>query len=126
MDSAFKKHGQVFTVPLFHKRVTFLLGPEVSTHFYKVCLPYSRSNAERGRQDGTARRAGPRQLRALGSELHAQRHTRALSFFSFVHGHGRRKHALRCCLALSHTRQLGPSAGFAFPLCARSLGALSF
>ncbi len=36
MASAFAKHGQVFTVPLFHKRVTFLIGPEVSPHFYKV------------------------------------------------------------------------------------------
>jgi len=35
MDAAFKTHGQVFTVPLFHKRVTFLIGPEVSPHFYK-------------------------------------------------------------------------------------------
>ena len=54
MDSAFKKHGQVFTVPLFHKRVTFLLGPEVSPHFYKartVCAAHSkgrRSHARRG------------------------------------------------------------------------------
>jgi len=36
MADAFKKHGQVFTVPLFHKRVTFLIGPEVAPHFYKA------------------------------------------------------------------------------------------
>ena len=36
MQSAFSRYGQVFTVPLFHKRVTFLIGPEVSPHFYKA------------------------------------------------------------------------------------------
>jgi hypothetical protein len=36
MADAFKRHGQVFTVSLFHRRVTFLLGPEVSAHFYKA------------------------------------------------------------------------------------------
>ena len=28
MEKAYKTHGQVFTVPLFHRRVTFLIGPE--------------------------------------------------------------------------------------------------
>ena len=36
MADSFKKHGAVFTVPLFHRRVTFLIGPEVSPHFYKA------------------------------------------------------------------------------------------
>ena len=28
--------GSVFTVPLLHKRITFLLGPEVASHFFKA------------------------------------------------------------------------------------------
>eukprot|EP00976_Prorocentrum_cordatum_P105838 1194338-Prorocentrum_minimum.AAC.4 len=35
MDEAYKKYGSVFTVPIFHKRMTFLIGPEVSSHFFK-------------------------------------------------------------------------------------------
>lgn len=50
MADAFKKHGQVFTVPLFHKRVTFLIGPEVAPHFYKA----RRAPAGRPRSAGTA------------------------------------------------------------------------
>ena len=37
MEKAYKSYGSVFTVPLFHKRMTFLIGPEVSSHFFKVC-----------------------------------------------------------------------------------------
>lgn len=36
MAKAHKAHGQVFTVNVLHKRITFLLGPEVSSHFYKA------------------------------------------------------------------------------------------
>lgn len=36
MKEAFQAHGDVFTVPVFHKRITFLIGPEVSSHFYKA------------------------------------------------------------------------------------------
>lgn len=39
MEKAYKSYGSVFTVPLFHKRMTFLIGPEVSSHFFKVRLP---------------------------------------------------------------------------------------
>ena len=108
MDSAFKKHGQVFTVPLFHKRVTFLLGPEVSTHFYKVRHVYSQYNVERGLKDNPARRDGTRQLRALGCEPCAASHGRV----AFTHAHGRCKHMLRYSCALSHP-QLRFSAPFA-------------
>jgi len=31
----YKKCGEVFTVPVFHWKITFLIGPEVSAHFYK-------------------------------------------------------------------------------------------
>jgi sterol 14-demethylase len=34
--SAYREHGPVFTIPLLHKRLTFLLGPEASTPFYKA------------------------------------------------------------------------------------------
>ena len=36
MAEANKQYGQVFTVPVFHKRITFLLGPEVTPHFFKA------------------------------------------------------------------------------------------
>eukprot|EP00271_Cylindrocystis_brebissonii_P004440 TRINITY_DN1609_c0_g1_i1.p1 TRINITY_DN1609_c0_g1~~TRINITY_DN1609_c0_g1_i1.p1 ORF type:complete len:507 (-),score=87.18 TRINITY_DN1609_c0_g1_i1:559-2079(-) len=32
----YPKFGAVFTVPVFHKRITFLIGPEVSSHFFKA------------------------------------------------------------------------------------------
>lgn len=34
LQSMYARHGEVFTVPLLHKRMTFLLGPSVSPHFY--------------------------------------------------------------------------------------------
>ena len=30
------RFGEVFTVPVLHKRITFLIGPDVSPHFYKA------------------------------------------------------------------------------------------
>jgi len=36
MDAAYAKHGSVFSVNIFHKRMTFLIGPEVSSHFFKA------------------------------------------------------------------------------------------
>lgn len=32
----YPKLGSVFTVNIFHKRITFLIGPEVSAHFFKA------------------------------------------------------------------------------------------
>jgi sterol 14-demethylase len=32
----YKHEGPIFTVPMFHKRLTFLIGPEVSAPFYKL------------------------------------------------------------------------------------------
>merc|ERR1712216_1016407 len=29
-------YGEAFTVPVFHKRITFLIGPKVSEHFFKA------------------------------------------------------------------------------------------
>lgn len=39
MTRAYKHYGEVFTVPVFHKKITFLIGPDVSLHFFKVRHP---------------------------------------------------------------------------------------
>ena len=36
MDEGFQKYGEVFTVPVVHKNITFLLGPHASPHFFKA------------------------------------------------------------------------------------------
>jgi len=36
MREATPKYGEVFTVPVFHKRITFLIGPKVSEFFFKA------------------------------------------------------------------------------------------
>lgn len=36
MRQGYEACGEVFTVPLLHKKVTFLLGPHVSEHFFKA------------------------------------------------------------------------------------------
>lgn len=36
MQEGFAQHGEVFTVPVAHKRITFLIGPDVSGHFFKA------------------------------------------------------------------------------------------
>ena len=36
MNDGYKRHGEVFTVPVLHKKFTFLLGPHVSGHFFKA------------------------------------------------------------------------------------------
>ena len=36
IDASYRQMGDVFTVPLFHKRITFLIGPHVSSHFFKA------------------------------------------------------------------------------------------
>ncbi|KXZ44315.1 hypothetical protein GPECTOR_69g408 [Gonium pectorale] len=36
LEEGYAKHGEVFTVPVAHKRVTFLIGPEVAPHFFKA------------------------------------------------------------------------------------------
>ena len=52
MDEGYKRYGEVFTVPVAHKKMTFLIGPPVSEHFFKasddelsqkeVCLEWRR------------------------------------------------------------------------------------
>lgn len=36
MDEGYTRFGEVFTVPVAHKRVTFLIGPDVAPHFFKA------------------------------------------------------------------------------------------
>lgn len=36
MTEGYHKHGEVFTVPVFHKRITFVLGPHASPHFFNA------------------------------------------------------------------------------------------
>ncbi|KAG2500972.1 hypothetical protein HYH03_000794 [Edaphochlamys debaryana] len=36
LEEGYGTCGEVFTVPVAHKRVTFLIGPEVSPHFFKA------------------------------------------------------------------------------------------
>lgn len=36
MKKAMPEYGEVFTVPVFHKRITFLIGPKVSEFFFKA------------------------------------------------------------------------------------------
>jgi hypothetical protein len=119
MGDAFKKHGQVFTVPLFHRRVTFLLGPEVSPHFYKV-------QAARGPQ-----RAGPRTRVAAARMRRQTLDAKSLRFALFAPpprrgGRVRAARALRRRGLLAHAgwrahRAPGARAraGVAFPTAAR-------
>jgi len=32
----YKKHGEVFTIPLAHKNMTFVIGPHASPHFFNA------------------------------------------------------------------------------------------
>lgn len=36
MTETYAKHGEAFTIPLLHKKMTFLLGPHVSPHFFNA------------------------------------------------------------------------------------------
>lgn len=36
MRQGYEKCGEVFTVPVLHKNITFLIGPHVSPHFFKA------------------------------------------------------------------------------------------
>jgi hypothetical protein len=75
MADSFKKHGAVFTVPLFHRRVTFLIGPEVSTHFYKA--RNARAAGGPSRATGTEASMRPRGASALSGCRGAPRRAEA-------------------------------------------------
>ena len=34
MEEMYAKHGEVFTIPLLHKRMTFIIGPHAAPHFF--------------------------------------------------------------------------------------------
>jgi len=36
IDACYKKYGCIYTVPMLHKKLTFLIGPEVSVPFYQL------------------------------------------------------------------------------------------
>ena len=36
IDNGYHKLGEAFTVPVLHKKITFLIGPDVAPHFYKA------------------------------------------------------------------------------------------
>lgn len=36
MTQGYAKYGEVFTVPVATKRITFLVGPNVAPHFFKA------------------------------------------------------------------------------------------
>ncbi len=36
MADGYASFGEVFTVPLLHKNLTFLIGPTVAPHFFKA------------------------------------------------------------------------------------------
>nr|QKY15112.1 sterol 14 desaturase (STE14) [Polytomella parva] len=36
VQDGYKNFGEIFTVPVAHKRVTFLIGPDVAPHFFKA------------------------------------------------------------------------------------------
>ena len=36
IDEGYKTYGEAFTVPVLHKKITFLIGPDVGPHFYKA------------------------------------------------------------------------------------------
>ena len=75
ITEGYTKHGEVFTVPVFHKRVTFVLGPHASPHFFNATDEKMSQTEVRRRaggapaaRGGLARRAGGRRglgLRAL-------------------------------------------------------------
>jgi sterol 14alpha-demethylase len=35
MREGYATYGEAFTVPVFHKKITFLIGPHVAPHFFK-------------------------------------------------------------------------------------------
>ena len=36
ISAGYNKCGEAFTVPVLHKKITFLIGPDVAPHFYKA------------------------------------------------------------------------------------------
>ena len=59
MTEMYAKHGEVFTIPLLHKRMTFLVGPHVSPHFFNATDDkMSQTEVRRGFAQGRPRRVG--------------------------------------------------------------------
>ncbi len=62
MTQGYAQLGEVFTVPVAHKNVTFLLGPDVAPHFFKA-TDDEMSNTEVGNTEALLRARGVGQLR---------------------------------------------------------------
>ena len=82
MEEMYKKHGEVFTIPLAHKNMTFVIGPHASPHFFnatddKMSQTEVRSRAgstggcrlQGGRGGGKQKQAKPCRCSALSPPL---------------------------------------------------------
>lgn len=49
LTDGYARYGEVFTVPVAHKRITFLIGPDVSPHFFKASDDEMSQTEVRGR-----------------------------------------------------------------------------
>lgn len=55
LTEGYARYGEVFTVPVAHKRITFLIGPDVSPHFFKASDDeMSQTEVRAARPSGTA------------------------------------------------------------------------
>jgi hypothetical protein len=90
MHSGYDQLGEVFTVPVAHKRVTFLIGPDVAPHFFKatddemsqteVCglgAVLGGGGWRRRRRKGRRRKGGSSRPRSVANASHAMRDTQA-------------------------------------------------
>ena len=63
MADGYAKFGEVFTVPLLHYNMTFLVGPSVAPHFFKATDDeMSQTEARSLLMPGNARAARPHQV----------------------------------------------------------------
>ncbi len=49
MKDGYEQLGEAFTVPVAHKRITFLIGPDVAPHFFKASDDEMSQTEVRGR-----------------------------------------------------------------------------
>lgn len=68
MEDGYARLGDCFTVPVAHKRVTFLIGPDVAPHFFKATddeMSQTEVTAEAARAPAAQQRlAGSRRAHA--------------------------------------------------------------
>lgn len=76
LQGGYAAHGEVFTVPVLTQRVTFLVGPVVSPHFFKASDEEMSQKEVRG-MGATWEVAGAFCCVALASRLHGDVSTAA-------------------------------------------------